>query len=100
MTKFEDAFLDLVHRVNDDPIKVFDDALTYVLCQLSTGEVKVAWEHNEEHNKAFADFTRAYLDYLAERTVQVLPRSILHPSRSGEPLLHDGLHLRHPCLRA
>lgn len=67
MSKFEDAFLDLVHRVNDDPIKVFDDALTYVLCQLSTGEVKVAWEHNEEHNKAFADFTMAYLDYLAEQ---------------------------------
>ena len=67
MTKFEDAFLDLAHRINNDPIKVFDDALTYVLCRLSTGAVKVAWEYGPEQNKAFSGFMDTYLEYLSEQ---------------------------------
>lgn len=67
MNKFEDAFIELAHRINNDPIKVFDDALTYVLCRLSMGEVKVAWDYSEEQNKAFADFMTTYLEYLGEQ---------------------------------
>lgn len=37
MNEFEKAFVELLHRINNDPIKVFDDALTYVLCRFSTG---------------------------------------------------------------
>lgn len=67
MNKLYTAFLDLVRRINNDPIKVFDDALTYVLCRLSTGAVKVAWEYGPEQNKAFSDFMDTYLEYLSEQ---------------------------------
>ena len=67
MNKFDDAFIELAHRINYDPIKVFDDALTYVLCRLSTGAVKVAWEYGPEQNKAFSGFMDTYLDYLSEQ---------------------------------
>ena len=67
MTRFEDAFIQLAHRINNDPIKVFDDALTYVLCRLSTGAINVSWEYTGVQNLAFADFTKTYLEYQQEQ---------------------------------
>lgn len=67
MTRFENAFIKLVNRITNDPIKVFDDALTYVLSRLSAGEVKVAWDYSEQQNQAFSDFMKTYLDYLCEQ---------------------------------
>lgn len=64
MNEFEKAFVELLHRINNDPIKVFDDALTYVLCRFSTGAVDVSWEYGESQNECFEAFARAYLDYL------------------------------------
>lgn len=61
------AFLDLVQRVNDDPLKVFDDALTYILRYLSIDNMDAPWLHDENDNQAFADFTAAYFAYQQEQ---------------------------------
>ena len=66
MDKLNDAFLSLVKAVNDDPLKVFDDALTYILRFLSIDKEEVSWSHTEQHNQAFADFLYAYLDQLKD----------------------------------
>ena len=62
------AFLDLVRKINDDALKVFDDALTYILRYLSIDRADVVWPYGEEDNQAFAEFTATYLEYLKEQT--------------------------------
>ena len=61
------AFLDLVQRVKDDPLKVFDDALTYILRYLSIDDMDTPWLHDENDNQAFADFMSAYFAYQQEQ---------------------------------
>lgn len=67
MNKLYTAFLDLVQRVNDDPLKVFDDALTYILRYLSIDDMDTPWLHDENDNQAFADFMAAYFAYQQEQ---------------------------------
>ena len=60
MNKLYTTFLDLVRRINDDALKVFDDALTYILRYLSIDGTDTPWLHDENDNQAFADFMATY----------------------------------------
>ena len=62
------AFLELVRKVNDDALKVFDDALTYILRYLSIDHIDTTWTHGDSDNQAFAAFMFDYLDYQKEQT--------------------------------
>lgn len=64
--EFYKAFLDLVQKTNQDPIKVFGDALTYILWLLSIDQEATPWDYGEEDNMAFADFTTSYFSYVQE----------------------------------
>ena len=51
MNKFEDAFVKLCGDLNEDPIKVLDDSLTYIVCSLCTNDhIDVAWKYGEKEN--------------------------------------------------
>lgn len=65
---FYNAFLDLVRKLRQNPIKVFNDALTYVLRFLSIDEVETPWEYGPEENEAFQTFTDQYLHYFLDQT--------------------------------
>ena len=67
-TDFFNAFLDLVRKLRQDPIKVFNDALTYVLRFLSIDEMVIPWEYGPEENEAFQGFTDQYLRFVLEKT--------------------------------
>lgn len=67
MNKLYTAFLDLVRRINDDALKVFDDALTYILRYLSIDGMDTPWLHDENDNRAFADFMATYFSYQQEQ---------------------------------
>lgn len=67
MNKLYTAFLDLVRRINDDALKVFDDALTYILRYLSIDGMDTPWLHDENDNQAFADFMATYFSYQQEQ---------------------------------
>jgi len=67
MNKLYAAFLDLVRRINDDALKVFDDALTYILRYLSIDGMDTPWMHDENDNQAFADFMATYFAYQQEQ---------------------------------
>lgn len=67
MSKLYTTFLDLIQRVKDDPLKVFDDALTYILRYLSIDDMDTPWLHDENDNQAFADFMAAYFAYQQEQ---------------------------------
>lgn len=69
--KFQDSFLKLVNSVKQDHIKVFDDALTYILRILSIDDADVPWEYSEKENEAFYAF---YGDYLAYMTQELKKR--------------------------
>ena len=68
MNKLYAAFLEMVRKINDDALKVFDDALTYILRYLSVDDMDVVWPHEDEDNLAFAEFLSAYLEYQQEQT--------------------------------
>ncbi len=67
MNKLYTAFLDLVRRINDDALKVFDDVLTYILRYLSIDDAGTVWTHDEKDNQAFADFMSTYFAYQQEQ---------------------------------
>lgn len=68
MNKFDEAFLNLVRKVNEDALKVLDDSLTYIVARLSINEkLNVSWTYGPEQNKAFAEFMDIYLHYLQEK---------------------------------
>lgn len=47
MNKLYTSFLELVRKINDDALKVFDDALTYILRYLSIDTTDAVWPHGE-----------------------------------------------------
>ncbi|MGX8703544.1 MAG: N-6 DNA methylase [bacterium] len=68
MSRFDNAFLVLVKRVNEDALKVLDDALTYILSYFSIDErMNINWPYGPEQNKAFSEFMYTYLDFLNEQ---------------------------------
>lgn len=67
MNRLYTSFLDLVRRINDDALKVFDDALTYILRYLSIDGMDTPWLHDEKDNQAFADFMVTYFAYQQEQ---------------------------------
>ena len=68
MNKMNDAFLTLVRTINDDPLKVFDDTLTYILRFLSIDQIPISWEHSQADNQAFFSFMNLYFHEQQERT--------------------------------
>ena len=61
MNTLNNAFLTLVKTINDDALKVFDSALTYILRFLSIDQQEdISWNYTEEDNRAFADFMFFY----------------------------------------
>ena len=68
MNKLYTSFIDLVRKINDDALKVFDDALTYILRYLSIDHIDTTWPHGDSDNQAFAAFMFDYLDYQKEQT--------------------------------
>ena len=69
MNKLYTSFLELVRKINDDALKVFDDALTYILRYLSIDTTDAVWPHGERDNQAFAQFMADYFQYQKEQTV-------------------------------
>lgn len=69
MNKLYTSFLDLVRRINDDALKVFDDALTYILRYLSIDTADTPWSHGDGDNQAFAQFMENYFLYQQEQMV-------------------------------
>jgi len=68
MNRFDKAFIDLVGKVHEDPIKVLDDSLTYIIARLSINEaLNISWDYAPEQTKAYADFTGVYLAFLEEK---------------------------------
>lgn len=68
MNKIYSSFLELVRKVNDDALKVFDDALTYILRYLSIDAADTPWPHGQSDNQAFAQFLDSYFLYQMEQT--------------------------------
>ena len=66
------AFQDLVKKHNLDPLKAFDDLLTYILRFLSIDEQEVAWEHGPEVNESFKEVFEVYLQDL-DSALETLP---------------------------
>lgn len=72
MNKFEDAFVKLCGDLNEDPIKVLDDSLTYIVCRLCTNNhLDVAWQYGEKENEQFSNFFMTYALYLQEKLKEV-----------------------------
>ena len=72
MNKFEDAFVKLCGDLNEDPIKVLDDSLTYIVCRLCTNDhLDVAWQYGEKENEQFSNFFMTYALYLQEKLAVV-----------------------------
>lgn len=72
MNKFEDAFVKLCGDLNEDPIKVLDDSLTYIVCRLCTNEhLDVAWQYGEKENEQFSNFFMTYALYLQEKLAEM-----------------------------
>lgn len=69
MNKLYTSFLELVRRINDDALKVFDDALTYILRYLSIDTADTPWPHGDGDNQAFAQFMENYFLYQQEQMV-------------------------------
>lgn len=68
MNRFDQAFMDLVRKVNEDAIKVLDDSLTYIIARLCTNDaLKVSWDYTQEQTKAYADFAEIYTSFLQEK---------------------------------
>lgn len=72
MNKFENAFVKLCGDLNEDPIKVLDDSLTYIVCSLCTNDhIDVAWQYGEKENEQFSNFFMTYVLYLQEKLAEV-----------------------------
>jgi type I restriction-modification system DNA methylase subunit len=72
MNKFEDAFVKLCGDLNEDPIKVLDDSLSYIVCRLCTNNhLDVAWQYGEKENEQFSNFFMTYALYLQEKLKEV-----------------------------
>lgn len=72
MNKFEDAFVKLCGDLNEDPIKVLDDSLTYIVCRLCTNDhLDVAWQYGKKENEQFSNFFMTYALYLQEKLAEM-----------------------------
>lgn len=67
MNRFDQAFIDLVRKVNEDALKVLDDSLTYIISRLCINEdMRVAWDYTQEQTKAYAAFAGIYIGFMEE----------------------------------
>ena len=61
LEKLDKAFFELVSKVNDDPLKIFQSSLTYILRFLSIDKKEdISWPYKKEQNQAFWDFMIVY----------------------------------------
>ena len=68
MNRFDQEFIDLVRKVNEDALKVLDDSLTYIISRLCINEdMRVAWDYTQEQTKAYADFAGIYIGFMEEK---------------------------------
>lgn len=65
---FYNSFLELVKAAKQDHLKVFNDALTYVLRFLSVDKVDTPWEYGPEENSAFNKFMWKYFQFVQDNT--------------------------------